>query len=745
MAALDPARDFKTVGEQALALAHVLLPGWIGGKRQGREWVGESRANGGLGNSWSVNLETGAWNHFGGDEKGGDLVALYAALHHVDQGAALREVADLVGLRDDAPPVKVLPLKAVEAPKPDPIPMDAPPIPHHFRHGAPSATYIYGNAFVVCRYDLPEGKQFSPFTWREGRWQAKAHPGPRPLFGAELLKRHPDAGVLLVEGEKCALVARETLRAYVVVTWAGGAQAVKKTDWTSLAEREVIIWPDADEPGTKAAAAIAEILSGIASRVRVIVPSDQADGWDIADAVTSGWDAKAIAAWATKNVRTVFPSPEPEPPPASEPDDPGPEAPPDMEVMTTPRGLAGAEPLDDSAAVVNWHSLGLDLTEGGAPHPTIANASAIIQMHPALQGKIWYDSFRDKIYHTLRGAEMAWTDSDDVDLTVRIQQALKLPKFSLMLVQSAVGHAARRIARNSVRDWLESLEWDGILRLENWLNDCLGVDLTPYAMAVSRNWPIAMIARAYVPGCQVDTMPVLEGHQGRGKSRFLEALGTPWFKSLPMAFGDKDFLQAIQGAWLIEIPDMTGFSRREHTQILATITIRTDEYRRSYGRHTESHPRVAVFAATSETDDYLQETRGHRRYWPLRCHDINLDALRSQRDQVFAEALIRYRQGAPWHEMPDTETNSEQTDRSAPDLWTDPVLSYASRLWEESALQHRTIPITSTRILLDAIELPLAKQGDSEKKRIARIMRENGWIQSRDAFGRRWKKVERRP
>jgi putative DNA primase/helicase len=147
---------------------------------------------------------------------------------------------------------------------------------------------------------------------------------------------------------------------------------------------------------------------------------------------------------------------------------------------------------------------------------------------------------------------------------------------------------------------------------------------------------------------------------GRGKSKFLEVLGGEWYGSLTRAIGDPDFLQEIQGLWLVEIPDMTGFGRREHSVILATITIRVDRYRPSYGRRAENRPRACVLVATSETDDYLSDTRGRRRFWPLRCNHIDLDVLASQRPQIFAEAVARYKAGASWHEMP------EETDRKGP-------------------------------------------------------------------------------
>jgi len=106
--------DFETVGAAALAMATILLPEWLGGKREGHEWLGERKSNGGPGDSWKVNLNTGAWGAFAGDERGGDLISLYAALHHIEQLAALNQVAGIVG-------VTIAPWRYYRRPKPDTI------------------------------------------------------------------------------------------------------------------------------------------------------------------------------------------------------------------------------------------------------------------------------------------------------------------------------------------------------------------------------------------------------------------------------------------------------------------------------------------------------------------------------------------------------------------------------------------------------------------------------------------------
>jgi putative DNA primase/helicase len=746
--------DFKGVAAAALAMAPTLLHEWLGGTQRGREWRGTPTSQGGPGDSWAVNLDTGVFSHFAGDEKGGDLIDLYAQFFKVDLKAAFTEVSQRVGINGHV--VKTLPPTRSEHAA-ERIPFDAPDVLPHPKYGAPAAIYRYGNEFVVCRYDFIDGegtpaKSFSPFTWRGGKWVAKAYPEPRPLYNLADLRKNPDAPVLIVEGEKCAEAARALLRAYVCMTWASGSNAVKKNDWRPLEGRDCLIWPDADEPGTKAAAELARILCGFAKRVRVIVP-DKTGGWDIADAIADGWDLKMVVNWASQHLKEIpIQRAAPQEPktaleaPRAEPGAPAPIPSPKPTPPALPPPTADERVFltegDDPSAPISWEALGLEAGQNGLPYPTVANASQILQLHPALKGKIWLDIFRDRIFHNLRGPTLPWTDADTRGLTVKIQQSMHLPKFNPMLVFEAVQHTAECHARNSLTDWLNGLEWDGTERLNDWLADTLGVQRNPYSLAISRNWPIAMVARAYVPGSKVDNMPVLEGPSGLAKTTFLEVLGSPWYKSLPVAFGSKEFLEGIQSAWLIEVPDMTGFSRREHTHILATLTVRNDYYRKSYGRVAEDHPRTAMFAATSETDDYLEDIRGRRRYWPLRCTAIDIEALHRQKEQIFAEAVVRYRAGETWYAMP-VESDTEQRERVEPDPWTDRVVDFMNVIWDDFKRGGRVPDISSTDILVRAIDFPLAKIGTAEVKRIRRIMRENNWIIRRTTHGRFWKKVER--
>jgi predicted P-loop ATPase len=733
--------DFKTVAAAALEMAPQLLSQWLGGARHGREWRGARKANGGPGDSWSVNLHTGVWANFSGEARGPDLIALYAELNHLEQVAALHQVAALVGVTERSVPV--LP-RSAPAPRELPaesIPDHAPALLPHIKYGPPSAVYRYGDAFLIARWDLADGsKTFAPFTWRGGTWHKRGYPAPRPLYGAEYLRKHPTVPILIVEGEKCADAAARVMKYHLVMTWAGGAQSVEGSQWTALAGRDVLIWPDADAPGYAAGAKIAELLANVAKRVRIVNPEGQPAGWDIADAIGGGWDLKRLTAWASEHLRRE-PALATLPPERSAATLVNPDPPP-TDAPVIPSAATASPPVDQDflpaadhdedyefgapprSSVVMWKEIGLAVDSKEKPYATLANASLIMRFHPAFKGKIWWDSFCERIYHTLYDpVAREWNDVDSARITAFIQRQMDLPKITLKLVQEALVHAAHAAPRNSVLDWLNSLRWNGVERLDTWVGDCLGVELTPYTQAVGRNWLLSMVARAYKPGCQVDTMPVLEGLQGEGKSSALEILGDRWYAAVGTAFGSYDFIQTIQGKWLIEIPDMAGFSRREHSHVIATITTRTDRYRMKYGRFDQDHPRQCIFAATSETDDYLPEMRGYRRYWPLRCTEINLEALRTQREQLFAEAVHAWRAGASFHRMPNEATATEQRARSTEDLWTEDVLTYC----EPRALAGH--PVHPAKILTDSpIQMERKHLDLSVKLRVINILKAHGWV-----------------
>jgi putative DNA primase/helicase len=183
-----------------------------------------------------------------------------------------------------------------------PVPANAPKPPDHYQRGKPTTIYAYREASgrllgYICRFDPADGdKLLLPLTYcasgkgkLEWRWQSWT--APRPLFGLDRLAKKPLAPVIVCEGEKAATAAEALLPDHVAVTSPNGSLAAAKADWTALAGRRVILWPDADEPGAKYADELVKLLAPIAASImRVMPPEDVAAGWDAADAVSEGWD-----------------------------------------------------------------------------------------------------------------------------------------------------------------------------------------------------------------------------------------------------------------------------------------------------------------------------------------------------------------------------------------------------------------------------------------------------------------------
>lgn len=276
---------------------HTWLPG---GKVKGGNYrIGG--IDGSLGSSMSISLKTGKWYDHATDDKGGDLISLYAAVHNLTQGEAANELSSEVNIVRMAKPViktKIVSENdwehALTQPTTD--------IPAHWEHGKPSVVYKYADAAgrpigAIMRWDLPDGsKRISQCSWMRHKatdrctWKWQAFNAPRPLYKGELLEKLPNADVVVVEGEKAVDALQAKLPGHVVISWAGGSKAISQSDWTALQGRNVAIWGDNDAPGRQAAKQLQDVTGGNV----VNAPADKADGWDAADAVAEGWSTQGL-------------------------------------------------------------------------------------------------------------------------------------------------------------------------------------------------------------------------------------------------------------------------------------------------------------------------------------------------------------------------------------------------------------------------------------------------------------------
>lgn len=327
-----PLLDFEGVAGAALKACPDLLWRWFpAGRIVGREFmVGNLRGD--RGESLSINLDTGLWGDFAGPERGGDLVALYAAIHGLGQGEAARALAAELSMplrpcgAGTSADVIRMPSRGQDWRPLLPVPDTAPPPPNrHPNWGTPAHVAEVRNStgallHLILRFEPPaDRKRVVPLTYGtlDGRtdWHWKGPAAPRPLYGLDRLAAHPGRPVLVVEGEPKRDAAHRLLGARaVVVSWPNGADGVGKADWDPLRGRDVAVWPDADSMGRAAAAAVEVVLRGVGASVRVVAPPDAVPtGWDLADAERGGWTGDRV--WEHLQRRSGDGGPE-RPPPA---------------------------------------------------------------------------------------------------------------------------------------------------------------------------------------------------------------------------------------------------------------------------------------------------------------------------------------------------------------------------------------------------------------------------------------------
>lgn len=368
---------------------------------------------------------------------------------------------------------------------------------------------------------------------------------------------------------------------------------------------------------------------------------------------------------------------------------------------------------------------------------SIENAITILQFDPRWAGKIRLDSFANEVvstnppwdeHHRSNIEHEYWQDSDSPRLQAWFDRHHGLT-LGVNDIERALAVVSERKVFSSAQDWMAGLVWDGTPRLDSWLVRYLGAEDSPYTRAVGRWWLVSIAARAHKPGCKADCAIILEGTQGKGKSTALKILtGEKWFSDTPLDLGTKDAMLALPGKLVIEMAEMTGFSRAESERAKAFFSSPTDDFRSPYARRNRRVPRVTVFAGTSNRSDYLQDSTGNRRFWPVACGAIDRVALAADREQLWAEAVAAYNEGAVW--WPETEAEqaicAEVQDERLPD---DPWLRICYE-WLRDNLKTWT---TTTELLEKGVKLPPHQmRGPEPQRQAARILASLGFASKRD-------------
>ncbi len=317
------------------------------------------------------------------------------------------------------------------------------------------------------------------------------------------------------------------------------------------------------------------------------------------------------------------------------------------------RELQAADDFDDGNDV-NWQTK-LELDKNGGISESLTNFVTILRYDQRLH-EIAYNEHSCGI--SIRDAELlpwdqlkpGWSDADLASLTAYLDRVYHI--FSPSKLKNALLTITAERSFHPIKEYLEGLPaWDGKKRLETLLIDYLGAEDSSYVRAVTRKTLVAAVARVYEPGIKFDTVLVLSGPQGIGKSMFFAKLGGIWFSdSLTISdMRDKTGAEKLQGFWIMEIGEMNGIKKVEVETVKSFASRQDDKFRVAYGTVVESHPRQCVICGTSNSQHFLRDVTGNRRFWPVQVtgecslHPWNMD--KPLLEQIWAEALTLYNAG----------------------------------------------------------------------------------------------------
>lgn len=367
----------------------------------------------------------------------------------------------------------------------------------------------------------------------------------------------------------------------------------------------------------------------------------------------------------------------------------------------------GASVLPDGSETAvrpDWERMLIRDRNGGISG-SLYNLNVILEMDERLQG-IRFNQLTGSIevvkplpWREPEEPGPAWNDADDANLMFYTEVhygAFPQKLFAPALLRTASGRAF-----HPVQEYLRSLPaWDEVPRVDTLLVDYLGAEDTPYVRAVISRILIAALLRVFRPGLKFDNILVLSGPQGIGKSTLISRLGMAWYSdSLTLSdMNDKTAAEKLQGYWLIEIGEMAGMKKADLEKVKGFLTRQDDKFREAYSRRVTSHPRQCVFfGTTNNSDGYLRDVTGNRRFWNVpvtgqgtkKPWELDPETV----GQIWAEVISR------WHESlilpPELEEQARTAQREAMEqddregLVRDYLAMDLPSNWEEKSIQER--------------------------------------------------------
>lgn len=373
------------------------------------------------------------------------------------------------------------------------------------------------------------------------------------------------------------------------------------------------------------------------------------------------------------------------------------------------------------------------------PLSNLFNTAKVLRDDVEFADMFWFNEWEQRAF-IMRGPETGPVTDQRVLMIQEELQSKGLQRVSREIVNDAIGLVSLDHKYHPIRGWLDGLPpgWDQQPRVSTLLPRYFGTDDNEYYRVVSSCFLTGMVARIYQPGCKADYMPVLEGEQGELKSSACRILAGDAFFSdtLPELTGDPIRLcQHLRGKWLIEIAELSAVAKADPHRLKSFVSTQVERYMPKYGRNEVVEPRQCLFVGTTNDERYLRDDTGGRRFWPVKCGTIDLEGLKRERTQLFAEAVEGYKNGAQWW-----------PDRSFELTYMKPIQEsrFQSDAWEDALMEYEPLCPTAGLPLLAIAKQVLNLRADIEfsptdQRRLISCLHRRGWtIGKRQAFGYPW-------
>lgn len=386
--------------------------------------------------------------------------------------------------------------------------------------------------------------------------------------------------------------------------------------------------------------------------------------------------------------------------------------------------LSGFPEMDPEQAVVDALAYG----KNGEPLPTPLNVQTILDNDTRWDEAIRLNEFSGKVWVRIPGEEDApMRETTHTKALLWMAQVYGInPAPTVVLAAMAVSAEAN--SWHPVRDYLTGLEWDKKPRVDGLLCDYFGAEDTDLTRAIARCFMVSCVARVMRPGCKADTVLVLQGGQGAGKSTACGILAKQesWFSDTPPEWHNKDLYGNMAGKWIVELAEIDEHLRGvSGSKVKATLSSRIDTYRRPYDRSPQDYPRQTVIMGSTNEPVFLEDPTGSRRFWPVTVGSIDTASLKQDVDQLWAEAFQMFVGEQPWHLSREMgRLLDEAAERfTYRDSWEPLVASYLAQRSE----------VTLGDVYEGALNVTdRTRWGGKSDHRLAAVMRTLGWASTRN-------------